>query len=69
MREWIDRYARELGLPALTDDEVDALLELAGVAAHDSARPSAPVSCWLAARAGLTPSDALAKARDMAERL
>ena len=68
-REWMDRYAEALGLPALTDQEVDTLLDLAGVAAHASARSAAPVSCWLAARSGSTAAEALERARQLAARL
>ena len=38
---------------------VDALLELAGIAAHASERTAAPITCWIAAVAGLAPADAL----------
>jgi uncharacterized protein DUF6457 len=60
---WIERYAAALGLPVPTEDEVEALLELAGHAAHASQRQAAPVACWLAARAGLSTSEALERAR------
>ena len=63
--EWIAAYAARLGLAAPTPEEVDELLALAGVAAHASARQAAPISTWLAARAGLSPADALAAAKDL----
>ncbi len=68
-RTWIDRYAAALGVGTLSQAEVDALLDLAGTAAHASERMAAPLSCWLAATAGLTPAEALAMARDVAESL
>jgi len=58
-REWIDSFAVALGVRSPTDAEVEALLALAGVAAHASQRTAAPVACWLAAAAGRTPTDAL----------
>jgi hypothetical protein len=61
--EWIAAFAADLGVDAPDEAAVDALLELAGVAAHASERTSAPVACWLAAIAGLPPSEALARAR------
>jgi hypothetical protein len=64
--EWIRRYAEELGVAPPTEEETDALLGLAGVAAHASERTAAPVSCWIAARAGVAPADALAAARRLA---
>jgi hypothetical protein len=51
-REWIDAYAERLGIPTPTDDELRAILDLAGEAAHASQRIAAPVACWLSAKAG-----------------
>lgn len=66
---FIDRYAAALGVRALSQAEVDAVLGLAGTAAHASERTAAPLSCWLAATAGVTPAEALAVARDVGESL
>ena len=68
-RSFIDRYADSLGVAAPTPDEVGELLDLAGAAAHASERMAAPVSCWLAARAGISPREALAAARELAASL
>ena len=35
------------------------MLDLAGEAAHSSERVAAPVACWVAARAGVTPDEAI----------
>ena len=51
-REWIDRFAAELGADPPSDEEFDAILELAAVAAHDSERIAAPVACWLGGVSG-----------------
>ena len=59
---WIERYASALGLPMPTEEEVEALLGLAGHAAHASQRQAAPVACWLAARAGVSTAEALERA-------
>lgn len=67
-REWIDAYAAELGIEPPSPEEVDTLLALAGIAAHASERQAAPISCWLAATAGLEPERALALARQLADR-
>ncbi len=74
MHEWLresaDRLAREAGSrPAdfeLTEAEIDALLDLARIAAHESGeRTNAPLLCYLVglarARSGL-PVEALADA-------
>ena len=50
--EYIARFAAALGRPAPTQEEFDAILRLASVAAHASERKAAPVACWLAATAG-----------------
>jgi hypothetical protein len=47
-------------------DDIDALLQLAGVAAHASERTAAPITCWIAAMAGLTPARKLALAESIA---
>ena len=62
-REWIDAYAARLGVEPPNDDEIDALLDLAGVAAHASARQAAPIACWLVGQAGLDPAEAIQQAR------
>jgi len=64
--EWLARFAKELGAAPPGPDEIDALLDLAAAAAHASERQAAPLSCWLAARAGVAPSDALDIARRIA---
>ena len=63
--EWIAAFAAAAGTATPSAEEIDALLELAGIAAHASERTAAPVACWLAATAGLTPGDALALARSL----
>ncbi len=63
--EWLRRFAAELGLPAPTEAEIESLLALAGTAAHASERTAAPLSCWLAGKAGLEP----AAARVVSDRL
>jgi Domain of unknown function (DUF6457) len=65
-REWLASYAAELGTPPPSDEEVEQLLALAGIAAHASERTAAPITCWLAGRAGLAPGDALAAGRRLA---
>ncbi len=62
---WVGAFAAELGVPAPTAEEIDALLGLASVAAHASARQAAPIACWLSARAGVDP----VAAREVAERV
>jgi hypothetical protein len=65
-QEWLARYAAELGIDPPTESELDQLLDLAGIAARASERIAAPITCWLAARAGLEPSLALAAGRRLA---
>jgi Domain of unknown function (DUF6457) len=51
-REWIDQLAAELGADPPSDEEFDAILELAAVAAHDSERVAAPAACWIGGASG-----------------
>jgi hypothetical protein len=53
-REWIAAFAQRLGVEPPDEATVEALLDLAGVAAHASERIAAPIACWLVGRAGIT---------------
>lgn len=63
---WLETFVAALGGDALSQADREAILDLAGVAAHASERTAAPLTCWLAARAGLTPEAALTLARNVA---
>jgi hypothetical protein len=63
--DWLGRFASSIGVAPLTESDVSTLLDLAGVAAHASHRQAAPVACWLAARAGLSPTTALERAVEL----
>ena len=63
--EWIDAFAAELGTEAPGPEDVEAILALAGVAAHSSERTAAPVACWIGARAGAP----LERCLDVAKRI
>ncbi len=63
--EWIERFAAKLGLDGPSSEETTLLLDLAGVAAHSSERVAAPISCWLAARAGITTAEVLRVAEEL----
>jgi hypothetical protein len=65
-REWIDAYAERVGTEPPSTAEFKLLLDLAGAAAHASERVAAPVACWVAAKAGMAPDEALAHARAIA---
>jgi hypothetical protein len=64
-REWIDAYAERLGTEPPSSEDWSTLLDLAAVAAHDSERVAAPISCWVAAKTGTPPAAALQIARDI----
>jgi hypothetical protein len=66
-REWIDAYAGRLGTTPPSAEEFATLLDLAGEAAHSSERVAAPVACWVAAKAGVQPHEALTAARDLGD--
>jgi hypothetical protein len=62
-REWLEAFAAALGVEAPDERTAETLLSLAGHAAHSSERWAAPLACWVVARAGVDPADALARAR------
>jgi hypothetical protein len=62
-RDWLTAFAAELGSAAPTEHDIETLLELAGVAAHDSERIAAPIACWLIGCEGIAPDEALERAR------
>lgn len=66
-QQWLADYAAQVGIDPPGEDDVAQLLDLAAVAARASERTAAPITCWLAAMAGLTPHDALAVAHRLAE--
>jgi hypothetical protein len=61
-QEWIEAFAARLGVEAPDESTVEALLELAGTAAHGSERTAAPIACWLVGRAGVGTAEAQAAA-------
>ena len=65
-KEWIAAFAAELEVDPPDAGEFATLLDLAGEAAHSSERVAAPVACWVAAKAGVEPEEALRLARELA---
>ena len=63
--DWLAAYAAKLGVDAPTKDQLKAVLDLAGVAAHSSERIAAPVACWLAASAGFELDEAMRLAQEV----
>jgi hypothetical protein len=63
--DWLAAYAERLGVPAPTEAELKAVLDLAGEAAHASQRIAAPVACWLAATAGVDLEQAIRLAKEV----
>jgi hypothetical protein len=65
--EFLEAFAAEAGMPVPSAQEIDDLLELAGVAAHASERVAAPIACWIGGTSGMPVSDLLAAARRVAQ--
>ena len=61
MNEWLDRVTTELGIDGqLNDDDADALLKIARIAAHTSDdRRTAPLLTYLVGRSGKAPVEIL----------
>jgi hypothetical protein len=72
-QEWFELLRAQLPAtaPAPSDAEVDALLDLARVAAHTSERWAAPVSTFVAgvALAAEDPADRVERIRELTARL
>ncbi len=66
-KEWLAAYAARLDVDPPTTAEFSTLLDLAAEAGHASQRLAAPVACWLAAKAGRSPEEALQAAREVEE--
>lgn len=61
--EWVRKFAAETGIEPPDEEEVTRLLELAGEAAHSSARTAAPIACWIAGKTGQSAADLMEAAR------
>ena len=64
--EFLEAFAAEVGTPVPDAQQIEALLELAGVAAHASERVAAPIACWIGGVSGLPATDLLAAAQRVA---
>jgi hypothetical protein len=56
--EWVEKFAAEVGEEVPSEDEFNAILDLAAVAAHSSERTAAPVAAWLAGKSGRSLEEA-----------
>lgn len=68
LQPWVDQVKADLGIEATVP--LEAILDVARVAAHNVARPAAPVTTFLlgvAAAAGIDPSEAAARIERIAE--
>lgn len=70
--DWPERFSAALELE-LTEDEVEAILDLARDVAHATERRNAPLSAYLVGKfvgaSAKPPDDALREAREIAGRL
>jgi hypothetical protein len=64
---WCRAFATAAGVDPPTGQEIDDLLALAAIAAHASARQAAPITCWLAAKGGMSLEAALAAAQQISD--
>lgn len=68
LQPWVDQVNAELGID--TTVPLEAILDVARVAAHNVARPAAPVTTFLlgvAAAAGIDPAEAAQRIERIAE--
>ena len=64
--EWIRAFADGIGVTAPSQEEMDEILRLAGVAAHASERIAAPIACYLLGTSGRSLGEGLAAAEGIA---
>jgi hypothetical protein len=64
-QEWLAAFADRLGLDEPSQSDIDALLDIASIAAHSSERLAAPLTCYLIGRAGVSPAEAMAIAEEL----
>jgi Domain of unknown function (DUF6457) len=64
--DWVAAFAEKVGQDAPSEDEFNAILDLAAVAAHSSERTAAPVAAWLAGRSGRSLEEAQKLADEVA---
>jgi uncharacterized protein DUF6457 len=50
--DWIQDFCEEIGMPTPSEEEMEAILRLAAIAAHASERIAAPIACWVAGSSG-----------------
>lgn len=62
---WLNDFATKAQGANLSARDCEDVLALAGIAAHLSERRAAPLTCWIAAAAGLDPHAALEIARSL----
>jgi len=63
--QWVEEFARALGLEPPDPTTVEALLRLASTAAHASERLAAPLACYLVGLAGAAPATGAALAEEL----
>ncbi len=57
--EFLSKVAQAFGTVPPSDEDISTVLSIASVSAHSSERKMAPIVCWLSAKAGISPKDAL----------
>jgi uncharacterized protein DUF6457 len=50
--QWIQAFCEEIGADPPSEEESEAILRLAAVAAHATERIAAPIACWVAGASG-----------------
>jgi hypothetical protein len=55
--EWVEAFASEIGAETPSKEEIDAILDLAAVAAHASERIAAPIACWIGGGTGKSAAE------------
>lgn len=62
-QEFLDAFSAQVGVPAPSPAEFDALLAVARLAAHGSERTAAPLACWMGGVSAMSAAELLEAAR------
>jgi hypothetical protein len=55
--DWIQDFCAEIGMPAPSEADREAILRLAAIAAHASERIAAPMACFVGGASGKSLSE------------
>lgn len=65
--QWLQAFSDLLGVIVPSSEDIEALLSIAGLAAHESERTAAPIACYLVGRSDIDPGAVLVSMKNPPE--